>query len=209
MPRESYFLIKWEMIFRTSAFLDFIPCGFAPLSVNLSFWPTQNGQGESLESVKSRGEPSENLHLSVSCAEITVQLHDCFQLLLQHREETWMKKTHRNEGRSYRQHGISLSFSMENVAQGRRGLAGTVHWGMRGQKKRPDRIIWGSFMASCLTGATLKGHGQLICRKTSGGTCWLFGCSAGCILIGFDWQWNHRIGPSSSGQHLQFVALCC
>ena len=27
MPRESYFLIKWEMIFSASALLDFMACG--------------------------------------------------------------------------------------------------------------------------------------------------------------------------------------
>lgn len=33
-----------------------------------------------------------DLHLSVSCTEITVQFHDSFQICQQHREKAWVKK---------------------------------------------------------------------------------------------------------------------
>lgn len=123
MPRESYFLIKWEMIFRTSALLNSIPCGFARWWWRLSFWPTKWPRW-SLESVKSQAAPSENLLLSVSRAEITVQFRSAFRICQQHteREEARGEKKKRKGEGSYRQHGISLSFSMENVAQWSWGL---------------------------------------------------------------------------------------
>ena len=131
MPWESYFLIKWEMIFRTSALLDFIPRGFA------RWWWGRvsgglNGQGEVWSLSRRGAAPSENLPLSVSRAEITVQSRSAFPICQQHtgsererereRGGTGEKKKRerRREG-SYRQHGISLSFSMENVAQWSRG----------------------------------------------------------------------------------------
>lgn len=83
MPWESYFLIKWEMIFRTSALLDFIPRGFA------RWWWGRvsgglNGQGEVWSLSRRGAAPSENLPLSVSRAEITVQSRSAFPICQQH-----------------------------------------------------------------------------------------------------------------------------
>lgn len=169
--------------FQNVCVLGFHSVWFCPLSVKLSFWRTKCPRW-SLESVKSRAAPSENLHLSVSCTEITVQ----FPRLLSNLSAA--QRRGMDEGRSYRQHGISLSF-----LNGKCGSAKVEFGKLSALRDKRSTNLIGLFQ-EVSEWANSQSHAevlwQLIHRETSGASCWVFGCSTGFVLIGSDWQWNRR-----------------
>lgn len=94
--------------------------------------------------------PSENLHLSVSCAEITVQFHDSFRICQQRREESWLKQNKKMKGEAIG----SMEYHL--VCQWKVLLSEGGVWPAQSREGRevnkPDRIISGSVRVSNVIG---------------------------------------------------------
>lgn len=189
------------MIFRMSTFLDFVPCVFFFLPT-VGSWRTKR-PGWRLDCVKSGASPTENLHLSVSYAKITARtarrlLSD---LSAAHGRKGRVKK--QEGGRNYRLHGISLSISMENVAQRKAGFGRPGAGGMRGQ------LTWQDYFWKCLSDPSHTCGEAAHPQENKRGH--LVGNVGHSARLRPDWfrltTKPQDAGPSNPGQSLQFVVF--